>query len=68
MTGSSLPPGGPGGSRNVSHEVLRGFAFELMHVAGRSAIDGNSPRLHRLGDFPEQLDFQQAVLERGALT
>src|SRR6476659_3937351 len=45
---------------------LRGLAFELMHVAGRCAVDGNSPRLHRLGNFPEQLDLQQAVLERGA--
>jgi hypothetical protein len=31
---------------------LRGFAFELMHVAGRRAIDGDPPRLHSLGDFP----------------
>src|SRR6476659_2544719 len=45
---------------------LRGLAFELMHVAGRCAVDGNSPRLHRLGNFPEQLDLQQDVLERGA--
>src|SRR6202051_2600276 len=45
---------------------LRGLAFELMHVAGRCAADGNSPRLHRLRDFPEQLDLQQAMLERGA--
>src|ERR1700693_3222653 len=44
---------------------LRGLAFELMHVAGRCAVDGNPPRFHRLGDFPEQLDLQQAVLERG---
>src|SRR4029077_4420410 len=45
---------------------LRCLAFELIHVAGRCAVDGNSPRLHRLGNFPEQLDLQQAVLERGA--
>src|SRR5450631_3146547 len=37
-----------------------------MDVAGRCAVDGDPPRLHRLRDFPEQLDLQQAVLERGA--
>ena len=46
---------------------LRGFAFELMHVAGRRAIDGNSPWLHRLGDFPDKFDSQQTILECGVL-
>src|SRR3954454_23722546 len=44
-----------------------GFAFELMHVAGRRGIDGNSPRLHGFRDFPDQFDLEQAVLERGAV-
>ena len=46
--------------------MLGGFAFQLMHVAGGRAIDGNSPRLHRLRNFPDQLDFQQSILEGGA--
>ena len=46
---------------------LRGFAFELMHVAGRRAIDGNSPWLHRLGDFPDKFDSQETILECGVL-
>src|ERR1700688_3784452 len=49
-----------------SSRDLRGLAFELMHVAGWCAVDGNSPRLHRLGDFPEQLDLQKAIIKRGA--
>jgi hypothetical protein len=38
-----------------------------MHVAGRRAIDGGPPWLHSLGDFPDQLDLEQAVVERRAL-
>jgi hypothetical protein len=53
--------------QKVPSRNLRGLTFELMHVVGRRAVDGNLPRLHRLGDFPEQLDLQQAVLERGTL-
>ena len=45
---------------------LRRLGFELLDVSDRDAIDGNTPRLHGLGDFPDQLDFQQAVLERRA--
>src|SRR4051812_25622738 len=44
-----------------------GFAFELMHVAGRRGIDGDSPRLHGFRDFPDQFDLEQSVLERGAV-
>jgi hypothetical protein len=38
--------------------------FELMDVA---AVDGDPPRLHGLGDLPDQFDLQQAVVERGVL-
>jgi hypothetical protein len=36
-------------------------------VGGRSAVDGDPPRLHGLGDFPDQLDLEQAVVEGRAL-
>ena len=45
---------------------LHGFAFELMHVAGGCAIDGDLPWLHGLGNFPDQLDLEQAVVKRRA--
>ena len=64
---ASFPPSSPGGNDNNSTLNLRRFAFELMHVAGRRAIDGDLPRLHGLGDFPEHLDLEQAVVERRAL-
>ena len=48
---------------------LRGLASQLLHVAGRCAVDGDLLRLHRLGYFPEQLNLQQAIIEcLGALT
>ena len=34
-----------------------------MHVGRRRAIDGDPPRLHGLGDFPDQFDLEQAVVE-----
>ena len=40
------------------------LGFELMDVA---AVDGDPPRLHGLGDFPDQFDLEQPVVERGVL-
>ena len=34
-----------------------------MHVGRRRAVDGDPPRLHGFGDFPDQFDLQQAVVE-----
>ena len=36
-------------------------------VRCRRAVDGDAPRLHGLGDFPDQLDLEQAVVEGRAL-
>src|ERR1700733_3561655 len=63
---SPLPPGS-GREHKTLEAMSGGFAFKLMHVAGRRPIDGNSPRLHRLGDFADQFDFEQTILECGAL-
>src|SRR5690242_12019612 len=35
----------------------------LFDLRSRSNADGNAPRLHRLGNFPHQLDLQQTILE-----
>src|SRR5215208_5048907 len=40
------------------------LAFELMDVA---AIDGDLPRLHGLGNLPNQFDLQLPVVEGGVL-
>ena len=37
--------------------------FELVHVGLRRAVDGDPPWLHGFGDFPDQFDLQQAVVE-----
>src|ERR1700730_2585161 len=56
------------GMRRLPRGDLRcNLAFELMHAAGRCAVNGDPPRLHRLGDLPEQLDLEQAILESRAL-
>src|SRR6185437_2126948 len=56
---ASIDPGSPrvqsGGPRLDLGDLVRG-----------SAVDLNAARLHRLGDFPLQVDDQQAVLEPGA--
>src|SRR3954452_23054295 len=44
-----------------------GLALELMHGGGRRAVDGNSPRFHRLRNFPDQFDLEKTVLERCVL-
>ena len=34
-----------------------------MHVGLRRAVDGDPPRLHGLGNLPDQFDLQQTVVE-----
>ena len=36
-------------------------------VGSRRAVDGDPPRLHGLGNFPDQFDLEQAVVEGRAL-
>src|SRR6202035_3348231 len=44
------------------------LGLDLMDVVRcRRAVDGDAPRLHGLGDFPDQLDLEQAVVEGRAL-
>ena len=43
------------------------ISIDLMNVAGRCAVNGDAPRLHGLGNFPQQFDLQQAVVEGRAL-
>ena len=43
------------------------LGFELMQVVRRCAVDGDLPRLHGLGDLPDQFDLEQAIVERRAL-
>jgi hypothetical protein len=38
-----------------------------MNAAGLYAVNGDAPWLHGLGDFPQQFDLQQAVVEGRAL-
>src|SRR5882762_1452726 len=47
--------------------ILSSFAFELMNVSSWRAINANPPRLHGLGDFPDQFDLEQAIVEGSAL-
>ncbi|MHC2288712.1 hypothetical protein ACVIJW_004582 [Bradyrhizobium barranii subsp. barranii] len=44
-----------------------GLGLDLGDVAEGDAVDGDAPRLLRLGDLPLQVDDEQAVLEAGAL-
>jgi hypothetical protein len=46
-----------------SHSGLSDFAFQLVHVAGRGTVDGDFPGLHGLGNFSQQIKFQQPILE-----
>ena len=46
---------------------LRRPSFELLHISCGGAGDGYPPRLHGLGNLPEQFDRQQTVVEAGAL-
>src|SRR6185312_15586031 len=74
-----LPPiprrveGLPRGISRAARSILAtqsgsgGLGFDLGHVARGGAADRNAARLHRFGDFPLQLDDEQAVLEAGAL-
>jgi len=39
----------------------------LLDVIGRCAADRDPARLHGFRDFTDQLDLEQAVVERGAL-
>src|ERR1700678_2484953 len=39
------------------------FGLDLMDVISGCTVDGDPPRLHGLGDFPDQLDLEQAVVE-----
>src|ERR1700721_3043188 len=42
--------------------------LDLMDVvAARCTVDGDPPRLHGLGDFADQIDLEQAVVEARAL-
>src|SRR6478672_1444414 len=41
--------------------------FDLGDVARSGAADRDAARLHRLGNFPLQVDDEQPVLEPGAL-
>ena len=44
------------------------LGLDLMDVVGgRRAVDCDPPLLHGLGDFPDQLDLEQAVVEGRAL-
>src|ERR1700744_4032512 len=44
------------------------LGLDLMDIARcRRAVDGDAPRLHGLGDFPYQIDLEQAVFEGDAL-
>ena len=44
------------------------LGLDLMDVVGgRRAVDCDPPLLHGLGDFPDQLDLEQAVVEGCAL-
>src|SRR5690242_3826557 len=43
--------------------ILRLSGALLFDLRPRSNADGNAPRLHRLGNFPHELDLQQAILE-----
>jgi hypothetical protein len=43
------------------------LGFQLVQVVGRGAVDRDLPRLHGLGDLPDQFDFEQTVVERRAL-
>src|ERR1700730_7168251 len=40
--------------------------LDLSHVVRGRAVDRDAARLHRLGDFPLQVDDQQAILEPGS--
>src|SRR6185437_9833089 len=74
-----LPPiprrveGLPRGISRAARSILAtqsgsgGLGFDLGHVARGGSADRNATRLHRFGDFPLQLDDEQAVLEAGAL-
>jgi hypothetical protein len=46
---------------------LRGFGFQLLYAGRRSTVDGDAARLHGLGNFPYQLDLEQAVANATAL-
>ena len=48
----------------VSGQAARDF--DLGDVARVGAVDRDPARFHRLGDFPLQVNDQQAVLEAGA--
>jgi hypothetical protein len=53
---------------NLSSRDLRGLAFELMHVAGRCAVNGNSPRLHRTGISRNNSIFSRPFSNTALLT
>ena len=43
------------------------LGFELAQVVRCCAVDGDLPRLHGLGDLPDQFDLEQAIVEGRAL-
>src|SRR5690242_4029287 len=67
----SLTMGAPRDARHAVRsraQTLSGrLGFQFLDVIGWGAIDRDAARLHGFRDFPDQLDLEQAVVERGAL-
>src|ERR1700722_8746428 len=71
---SSIPLTMPDAARLPTRGILlkRGgsgrLGLDLVDVVGaRCAVDGDPPRLHGFGDFSDQFDLEQAVVEARAL-
>src|SRR4029079_630098 len=43
------------------------LAVDLPDVRSRRSVDRNPPRLHGLGDLPDQFDLEQAVVKSRVL-
>jgi len=61
--------GSPARRRSIQIARVRsgGSGFDLSDVVRAGAVDRDAVRLHRFGDFPLQVDNEQAVLETGTL-
>ena len=52
------------GVRTAAIPVRSGrLGLELVHVGLRRAVDGDPPRLHGFGNFPDQSDLEQTVVK-----
>ena len=60
-SGAAARPNGPRRRDTVLAQAA--LDFDLVDIARRRAVDGDSPRLHGFGDLPDQFDLEQPVVE-----